>query len=67
MFISIIKSCINKPIKYFNPVLSLDFGFLVSEAEEENDEIPDKTPRTSGRLTMMARVQWPLQLWMVAN
>ena len=41
MFISIIKSCINKPIKYFNPVLSLDFEFLMSEDEEkENESFP---------------------------
>jgi len=41
MFISIIKSCINKHIKYFNPVLSLDFEFLMSEDEEkENESFP---------------------------
>jgi hypothetical protein len=34
MFISIIKSCINKPVEHFNPVLSLDLEFLVSEAEK---------------------------------
>jgi len=38
MFISIIKSCINKPIKYFNPVLSLDFEFLMSKDEEKEYE-----------------------------
>ena len=38
MFISIIKSCINKPVEHLNPVLSLDFEFLVSKAEEEDDE-----------------------------
>jgi hypothetical protein len=38
MFISIIKSCINKPVEHFNPVLSLDFKFLVSEAEKREDE-----------------------------
>ncbi|KEH27955.1 hypothetical protein MTR_5g053355 [Medicago truncatula] len=38
MFISIIKSCINKPVEHLNPVLSLDFEFLVYEAEEEDDE-----------------------------
>jgi len=38
MFISIIKSCINKPIKYFNPVLSLDFEFLMSKDEEKENE-----------------------------
>jgi len=41
MFILIIKSCINKPIEYFNPVLSLDFEFLMSEDEEkENESFP---------------------------
>jgi predicted small integral membrane protein len=34
MFISIIKSCINKPVEHFSPVLSLDFEFPVSEAEK---------------------------------
>ncbi|KEH42626.1 hypothetical protein MtrunA17_Chr1g0185041 [Medicago truncatula] len=38
MFISIIKSCINKPVEHLNHVLSLDFEFLVSEVEEEDDE-----------------------------
>jgi len=38
MFISIIKSCINKPIEHFNPVLSLEFELLVSEDEEKEDE-----------------------------
>jgi len=35
---SIIKSCINKPVEYFYPVLSLDFEFLVSEDEEKENE-----------------------------
>jgi len=38
MFISIIKSCINKPVEHFNPVLSLDFEFLMSEDEEKKNE-----------------------------
>jgi len=38
MFISIIKSCINKPIEYFNHVLSLDVEFLMSEDEEKEYE-----------------------------
>jgi len=38
MFISIIKSCINRPVEYFNPVLSLDFEFLMSEDEEKKNE-----------------------------
>jgi len=38
MFISIIKSCINKPVEHFNPVLSLDFEFPMPEAEEKEDE-----------------------------
>ena len=38
---SIIKSCINKPVEHFNPVLSLDFELLVSEDEEkENESFP---------------------------
>jgi len=35
MFISIIKSCINKPVEHFNLVLSLDFEFLMSKDEEK--------------------------------
>jgi len=38
MFISIIKSCINKPVEHYNPVLSLDFEFAVPETEEKEDE-----------------------------
>jgi len=38
MFISIIKSCINKPVEHFNLVLSLDFEFLMSEDEEKENE-----------------------------
>ena len=41
MFISIIKSCINKLIEHFIPVLSLDFEFLMSKDEEkENESFP---------------------------
>jgi len=38
MFISIIKSCINKPVEHFIPVLSLDFEFLMFEDEEKKNE-----------------------------
>jgi len=38
MFISIIKSCINKPVEHFIHVLSLDFEFLMSEDEEKKNE-----------------------------
>ena len=41
MFISIIKSCINKPVEHFIPILSLDFELLMSEDEEkENESFP---------------------------
>jgi len=41
MFISISKSCINKPVEHFNPVLSFDFELPVSEVEEkENESFP---------------------------
>jgi len=41
MFISIIKSCINKPVEHFIPVLSLIFEFLMSEDEgKENEGFP---------------------------
>jgi len=37
---------INKPIEHINHVLSSNFEFLVSEAEEEaNEEIPNKISR----------------------
>ena len=48
---SIIKSCINKPVEHFNPALSSDFEFLVSEAEEENEETPDKISHILGHLS----------------
>ena len=52
MFISIIKSCINKPVEHFNPVLSLDFEFPVPESEEEeDDDIPNKISRLMGHLS----------------
>ena len=38
MFISIIKSCINKLVEHYNLVLSLDFEFPVPETEEKEDE-----------------------------
>ncbi|KEH38120.1 hypothetical protein MTR_2g461620 [Medicago truncatula] len=51
MSISIIKSCINKPVEHLNLVLSLDFEFLVSEAEEEDDEeVSTEVSRLLGHL-----------------
>jgi hypothetical protein len=51
MFISIIQSCINKPVEHFNLVISLDFEFLVSEAEEEDDEeVSNEISRLLGHL-----------------
>ena len=38
MFTLMIKSCVNKPVDQFNPVLSLDFEFLMSEDEERKNE-----------------------------
>ena len=47
-----IKSCINKPVEHFNPVLSSDSEFPVYEAERgENKEIPDKISRILGHLS----------------
>jgi len=41
MFILITKSCINKPVEHFNPVLSFNFELPVSEVEEkENESFP---------------------------
>jgi hypothetical protein len=48
LFISIIKSCINKLVVYNNHVLSSNFEFLVSEAEEENEETPYEISRILG-------------------
>jgi len=49
---SIIKSCINKPVEHFDLVLSFNFEFLVSEAEEEEDEeIPNEIIRLLGHLS----------------
>ncbi|KEH40869.1 hypothetical protein MTR_1g036660 [Medicago truncatula] len=51
MFISIIKSCINKHVEHLNHVLSLDFEFLVSEVEEEDDvEASTEISRLLGHL-----------------
>ena len=51
MFISIIKSCIIKPVEHLNPVLSLDFEFLVSEAERNaGEEVSNKISRLLGHL-----------------
>ena len=55
MFISIIKSCINKPVEHFNPALSFDFEFFVSEAEEkEDEEIPNEISGPLGISTVEA-------------
>jgi len=49
---SIIKSCINKPVEHFNPVLSPNFEFPLSkEEEDENEETPDKISRILGHLS----------------
>jgi len=32
------KSCIDKPVEYFSPIISLDFEFSVSEDDEEENE-----------------------------
>jgi len=52
MFISIIKSCINKPVEHFNPLLSLDLELPVSEAEGKDDEeVSNETSRLLGHLS----------------
>ena len=48
---SIIKSCINKPVEHINHVSSSNFDFLVSEAEEEDEETPDKISHILGHLS----------------
>jgi len=48
---SIIKSCINKLVEHINHVLSSNFEFLVSEAEEENEETPNKISHILGHLS----------------
>jgi len=41
-----------KPVEHFNPVLSFDFEFFVSETEEEeDDEIPNEISRLLGHLS----------------
>ena len=56
MFISIIKSCINKPVEHLNPVLSLDFEFLISKTEEEDDEeISNEISRILGHFGRRSR------------
>jgi len=41
-----------KPIEHLDPVLPLDFEFLVSEAEEEENEgFPDKISLLLGHLS----------------
>jgi len=61
---SIIKSCINKPVEHIDHVLSSNFEFLTSEAEEDmNEEIPDKISRILGHLSRWSYKQksrrWP--------
>ena len=52
MFISIIKSCINKPVEHINYMLSPDFELHVSEdEEEENEETHDEISRILGNLS----------------
>ena len=48
---SIIKSCINKPVEHINHVLSSNFEFPVSEAEEGNEETPDEISHILGHLS----------------
>jgi hypothetical protein len=54
---SIIKSCINKLVEHFNLVLSSNFEFLVSEAEEVNKETPDEISRILGHLSRQSGKQ----------
>ena len=52
MLKSIIKSCINKPVEHIGHVLSSNFEFTASEAdEEENDETSDKVSHILGHLS----------------
>jgi len=48
---SIIKSCINKPFEHINHVISSNFEFLVSEAEEENEETSENISHILGHLS----------------
>jgi len=49
---SIIKSCINKPVEHFDPVLSLNFELPVSEIEEEKDgTAPNEISRLLGHFS----------------
>jgi len=49
---SIIKSCINEPVEYSGPVLSLNCEFPVSEAEGKDDEeVSNETSRLLGHLS----------------
>jgi len=55
MLKSIIKSCINKPVEHIDHVLSSNFEFPVSEAEEDmNEEIPDEISHILGILAVKA-------------
>jgi len=49
---SIIKSCINELVEHFDPVLSLNCEFPVSETEEEN--VPNGISRLLGILAVEA-------------
>jgi len=50
------KSCIDKLVEHFNPILSLKFEFPVSEAEEEEDEeVPNEISRLLGHLSRQNR------------
>jgi len=58
MLKSIIKSCINKPVEHIDHVLSFNFEFLVSEAEEDmNEEIPDEISHILGHLSRRSNKQ----------
>jgi len=46
------KSCIDKLVEHFNPIVSPDFEFPVYKDEkEENEEIPDKISCLLGHLS----------------
>ena len=55
---SIIKSCINKPVEHIDHILSSNFVFFVSEAEEDmNEEIPDEISRILEHLSRQSYKQ----------
>jgi len=47
---SIIKSCIDKPVEHFDPILSLSCEFPVSKTEEE-ENVPNGISRLQGNLS----------------